>query len=463
MKRPRTVTVMMSNELLTLGRACGALRRRNLPIRGFAVDSHGPPGVWRLSCEIDADDATLESLLLQIQNVVGVRKATASPLSSPPDPSQDVVVGAQHAAPLHSSSSSGANMSSSVRVYYEADTERARLRDRVFTIIGYGSQGHAHAQNLRDSGARVIVGLRPGGASWKQAVADGLEVRPVAEAAKAGDVIMMLVPDQEQRAVYETAVAPALGSGKTLMFAHGFNIHFGEIVPPAGVDVSMIAPKSPGHLVRSEYQAGRGVPGLVAIHQDASGKALQNALAYATGIGCSRAGVIATTFAEETETDLFGEQAVLCGGVTALIQAGFETLTEAGYSPEMAYFECLHELKLIVDLIYRGGLGFMRHSISNTAEYGDLTRGDRVISPAVREEMRKLLADIRNGVFAKEWIAECRAGAPRFNELRRAAQNSQIEQVGAKLRAMMPWTEEGKRASAKPKATRQPEAESARA
>ena len=210
-------------------------------------------------------------------------------------------------------------MSSSVRVYYEADTERARLRDRVFTIIGYGSQGHAHAQNLRDSGARVIVGLRPGGASWKQAVVDSLEVRAVADAAKAGDVIMMLVPDQEQRAVYETAVAPALGPGKTLMFAHGFNIHFGEIVPPAGVDVSMIAPKSPGHLVRSEYQAGRGVPGLVAIHQDASGKALQNALAYATGIGCSRAGVIATTFAEETETDLFGEQAVLCGGVTALI------------------------------------------------------------------------------------------------------------------------------------------------
>jgi len=317
----------------------------------------------------------------------------------------------------------------------------------VVAVIGYGSQGHAHALNLRDSGVRVIVGLRPGGASWKQAVVDSLEVRAVADAAKAGDVIMMLVPDQEQRAVYETAVAPALGPGKTLMFAHGFNIHFGEIVPPAGVDVSMIAPKSPGHLVRSEYQAGRGVPGLVAIHQDASGKALQNALAYATGIGCSRAGVIATTFAEETETDLFGEQAVLCGGVTALIQAGFETLTEAGYSPEMAYFECLHELKLIVDLIYRGGLGFMRHSISNTAEYGDLTRGGRVISPAVRDEMRNLLADIRNGVFAKEWIAECRAGAPRFNELRKAAANRQIEQVGAKLRAMMPWTVEGARGS----------------
>jgi len=451
MKRPRKVIVLMTSDLLTLGRASGALRRRNLPIREFAVESNGPPGIWRLSCEIDADDATVESLLLQIKNVVGVRKATAS------------VVGAQHAAPLHSSSSSGDNMSSSVRVYYEADTDRARLRDRVFTVIGYGSQGHAHAQNLRDSGARVIVGLRPGGASWKQATADGLDVRPVADAAKAGDVIMMLVPDQEQRAVYEAAVAPALGPGKTLMFAHGFNIHFGEIVPPAGVDVSMIAPKSPGHLVRSEYQAGRGVPGLVAIHQDASGSALQNALAYATGIGCSRAGVIATTFAEETETDLFGEQAVLCGGVTALIQAGFETLTEAGYSPEMAYFECLHELKLIVDLIYRGGLGFMRHSISNTAEYGDLTRGGRVISPAVREEMKQLLADIRNGVFAKEWIAECRAGAPRFNELRKAAANSQIEQVGAKLRAMMPWTEEGKRAKPKGTVPKQAEREPARA
>ena len=453
MKRPRTVTVFMTSELLTLGRACGALRRRNLPISGFAVDSHGPPGVWRLTCEIEADDATVESLLRQIKNVVGVRKAT---VSSPPVPLSVPERG-------NEASSLGDPMSSSVRVYYEADTDRARLRDRVFAIIGYGSQGHAHAQNLRDSGAKVIVGLRPGGggASWKQATADGLDVRPVAEAAKAGDVIMMLVPDQEQRAVYEAAVAPALAPGKTLMFAHGFNIHFGEIVPPAGVDVSMIAPKSPGHLVRSEYQAGRGVPGLVAIHQDASGTALQNALAYATGIGCSRAGVIGTTFAEETETDLFGEQAVLCGGVTALIQAGFETLTEAGYSPEMAYFECLHELKLIVDLIYRGGLGFMRHSISNTAEYGDLTRGGRVISPAVREEMRKLLADIRSGVFAKEWIAECRAGAPRFAELRRTAQNSQIEQVGAKLRAMMPWTEEGKRA--KPKPQRQPEPQPARA
>ncbi|HEV8509643.1 MAG TPA: ketol-acid reductoisomerase [Gemmatimonadales bacterium] len=356
-------------------------------------------------------------------------------------------------------------MSSSVRVYYDADADRARLRDRVFAIIGYGSQGHAHALNLRDSGARVIVGLRPsgGGASWQRATADGLDVRPVADAARAADVVMMLVPDQEQRGVYEAAVAPALGAGKTLMFAHGFNVHFGEIVPPAAVDVSMIAPKSPGHLVRSEYEAGRGVPALVAVHQDTSGSALPNALAYAAGIGCTRAGVIGTTFAEETETDLFGEQAVLCGGVTALVQAGFETLTEAGYAPEMAYFECLHELKLIVDLIYRGGLGFMRHSISNTAEYGDLTRGSRVISPAVREEMRRLLADIRSGAFAREWIAECRAGAPRFAELRRAAKDSQIEQVGAELRAMMPWTEEGKARRAKPERTRKPEAESARA
>jgi len=419
----RTVTVQLNSDLLTLGRACGVLRRRNQPIRDFAVDSRGAPGVWRMSCEIDADDATADNLVLQIQNVIGVRKATITAISS------------------------GGNMSAAVRVYYEKDTDPARLRDRVFAIIGYGSQGHAHAQNLRDSGARVIVGLRESGASWKRATADGLEVRPVAEAARAADVIMMLVPDQEQRAVYEAAIAPALTAGKTLMFAHGFNVHFGEIAPPPGVDVSMIAPKSPGHLVRSEYEAGRGVPGLVAVHQDASGQALPNALAYATGIGCSRAGVLATTFAEETETDLFGEQAVLCGGVTALIQAGFETLTEAGYAPEMAYFECLHELKLIVDLIYRGGLSFMRHSISDTAEYGDLTRGERVISPAVRAEMRRLLADIRSGAFAKEWIAESRAGAPRFNELRRKAQQQPIEQVGALLRAMMPWTEEGARGS----------------
>ncbi|HYX82635.1 MAG TPA: ketol-acid reductoisomerase [Gemmatimonadales bacterium] len=443
----RSVTVLMGSDLLTLSRACAVLRRRNMPVHDFAVTSQRQSGVWRMTCEIDVDDATAQNLMLLIENVVGVRNATIT--SSPPDPRS----GSSPPEPLSvpergdASSKSGAKMSAPVRIYYEKDTDPVRLKNRTFTIIGYGSQGHAHALNLRDSGARVIAGLRPNGASWKRAVADGLEVRPVADAAQAGDVIMMLVPDPEQRAVYETAVAPALGPGKTLMFAHGFNIHFGEITPPAGVDVSMIAPKSPGHLVRSEYQAGRGVPGLVAVHQDASGQALANALAYGTGIGCTRAGVLATTFAEETETDLFGEQAVLCGGVTALIQAGFETLTEAGYAPEMAYFECLHELKLIVDLIYRGGLGFMRYSISDTAEYGDLTRGERVISPAVREEMRHLLADIRNGSFAKEWIAECRAGAPRFNELRRQAKEHPIEQVGARLRAMMPWTEEGARSS----------------
>src|SRR5947209_10089170 len=258
----------------------------------------------------------------------------------------------------------------------------------------------------------------------------------------------MLVPEQEQRAVYEDAVAPALGPGKTLMFAHGFNIHFGEIVPPTAVDVSMIAPKSPGHLVRSEYEAGRGVPALVAVHQDASGSALPNALAYAAGIGCARAGVIGTTFAEETETDLFGEQAVLCGGVTALVQAGFETLTEAGYAPEMAYFECLHELKLIVDLIYRGGLSFMRDSISDTAEYGDYTRGPKIVTDEVRAAMRRMLADIQSGSFAREWIGETRAGAARFQALRRAEAEHPIERVGARLRAMMPWTEEGRRAAA---------------
>jgi ketol-acid reductoisomerase len=336
-----------------------------------------------------------------------------------------------------------------VRVYYDADADRGRLAGRTFAIIGYGSQGHAHAQNLRESGARVIVGLRPGGASWERAQAPGLDVRSVAEAAEAADTIMLLVPDQDMRAVYESGVANALQPGKTLMFAHGFNIHYGEIVPPAGVDVSLVAPKSPGHLVRSEYQAGRGVPGLVAIHQDASGEALANALAYACGIGCTRAGVIETSFREETETDLFGEQAVLCGGVTALVKAGFETLTEAGYRPEMAYFECLHELKLIVDLMYRGGMQFMRHSISDTAEYGDYTRGPRLITKETRAEMRRILAEVRDGSFAKEWLAENRAGRVNFERLRQEDRDHEIERVGKVLRAMMPWAEEGGQRSAK--------------
>ena len=333
-----------------------------------------------------------------------------------------------------------------VRVYYDADADRRRLADRTFAIVGYGSQGHAHALNLRDGGFKVIVGLRPGGGSWERARAAGLDVRPVAEAAAAADVIMMLTPDQDGRAIYEGGVAQALTPGKTLMFAHGFNIHFGEIVPPAGVDVSMVAPKSPGHLVRSEFEGGRGVPGLVAVHQDASGEALANALAYASGIGCTRAGVIQTSFREETETDLFGEQAVLCGGVTALVKAGFETLTAAGYRPEMAYFECLHELKLIVDLMYRGGMQFMRYSISDTAEYGDYTRGPRVVTEETRAEMRRILDEIQSGAFAREWLAENRNGRPNFERMRLADRHHEIERVGAQLRAMMPWSEEGKAA-----------------
>ena len=335
--------------------------------------------------------------------------------------------------------------STETRIFYDSDADPARLDTRVIAVIGYGSQGHAHALNLRDSGVgkQVVVGLRPGGASWQRAKAEDLDVRPVAEAARAADVIMMLVPDQEARAVYETGVAPALSRGKTLLFAHGFNVHFGEIVPPAGVDVAMIAPKSPGHLVRSEFQGGRGVPALVAVHTDASGNALADALAYASGIGCTRAGVFETTFREETETDLFGEQTVLCGGVTALIQAGFETLTAAGYAPEIAYFECMHELKLIVDLMYRGGMKFMRYSISDTAEYGDYTRGPKIVTPEVKAAMQRVLADIQSGEFAREWIAECRSGGRRFAALRRAGAEHPIEQVGARLRAMMPWTEEG--------------------
>jgi ketol-acid reductoisomerase len=335
-------------------------------------------------------------------------------------------------------------MTAPVRVYYDADADRRRLSGHTFAVIGYGSQGHAHALNLRDSGADVIVGLRRGGGSWDRAAAAGLDVRPVEEAADVAASIMMLVPDQDARAVYETAVVQALRPGKTLMFAHGFNIHFGEIVPPSVVDISMVAPKSPGHLVRSEFEAGRGVPGLVAVHQDASGQALANALAYAAGIGCTRAGVIETSFREETETDLFGEQAVLCGGVTALVKAGFETLTRAGYQPEMAYFECLHELKLIVDLMYRGGLQFMRHSISDTAEYGDYTRGPRLITEETRKAMQRILDAIQDGSFAREWLAENRAGRPEFNRLRQADRDHEIERVGARLRAMMPWSEEGK-------------------
>ncbi|MGQ9629934.1 MAG: ketol-acid reductoisomerase [bacterium] len=325
------------------------------------------------------------------------------------------------------------------KIYYDKDADLNILRGKTIAVIGYGSQGHAHAQNLHDSGMEVIVGLREGSKSWERARSDGLQVANVADAVKRADITMILIPDQNQAEVYKTDIRPGLERGNTLMFAHGFNIHFGQIAPPQDIDVSMVAPKGPGHLVRRVYKEGKGVPSLIAVHQDVSGRAKDVALAYACAIGAGRAGIIETTFAEETETDLFGEQTVLCGGVTELITAGFETLVEAGYQPEIAYFECLHELKLIVDLIYEGGLSGMRHSVSDTAEYGDLTRGPRVISEITREEMRKILREIRSGEFAREWILENMANRPVFNALRRRAQEHLIERVGKELRSMMSW------------------------
>ncbi len=326
-----------------------------------------------------------------------------------------------------------------MKIYYDQDADLSILQDQVICVLGYGSQGHAHALNLRDSGLNVVVGLRKGGKSYEKAKADGFDPLPPAEACAKADVIMVLVPDQIQPQVYEEAIKPNLSAGKMLMFAHGFNIHFGQIVPPPDVDVTMVAPKGPGHLVRREYERGAGVPCLVAIQQDATGNALKRALAYAKGIGGTRAGVLETTFREETETDLFGEQCVLCGGVSALIKAGFETLVEAGYQPEIAFFECCHELKLIVDLIYEGGLAFMRYSISDTAEYGDLTRGPRIINEEVKKEMKRILEEIQSGRFAREWILENQAGRPVMSALRRREAEHPIEEVGAKLRAMMPW------------------------
>ena len=336
-------------------------------------------------------------------------------------------------------------------MFYDKDADIELIRRRKVAVIGYGSQGHAHALNLQDSGVEVVVGLPSSSRSIEKAKTDGLKVLSVADAAKWADVIMVLIPDTRQAKVYENDIKPGLTAGKMLMFAHGFNIRFNCIVPPKDVDVTMVAPKAPGHRVREVFKEGGGTPGLLAVHQDATGQGRAAALAYARGIGCTRAGVLETSFREETESDLFGEQAVLCGGVTELVQAGFETLTDAGYAPEIAYFECLHELKLIVDLMYRGGLGFMRRSVSDTAEYGDYTRGPRVITPAVREAMRRILEEIQSGQFAREWIAECRGGAGRFAELRRAGTQHPIERVGAVLRAMMPWTEEG-RASERPAA-----------
>ena len=337
--------------------------------------------------------------------------------------------------------------------YYEKDGNLDYLNGRTVAIIGYGSQGHAHSLNLRDSGVDVVVGLYPGSKSWAKAEAAGLKVMTASDAAKTADVIMILVSDHIQGDLYNRDIAPHMTPGKTLMFAHGFNIHFQQIAAPPGVDVSMVAPKAPGHRVRELYTEGVGVPALVAIHQDASGEALPRALAYALALGCLKAGVIETTFREETESDLFGEQAVLCGGVSELIRAGFETLTEAGYAPEIAYFECLHELKLIVDLIYEGGLGYMRYSVSDTAEYGDYTRGPRIVNQETRAEMKKILGEIQSGEFARQWIAENKEGRHKFLAMREAARNQPVETVGRGLREMMTFLKKRKEAGVPQEAT----------
>ena len=325
------------------------------------------------------------------------------------------------------------------KLYYDNDADLSRLEGKKIAVIGYGSQGHAHSLNLKNSGMDVVVGLHAGSKSKARAEAEGLTVMTVAEAAKAADVIMILIPDHLQGGVYKSEIEPNLESGNTLMFAHGFNIRFGEIDPPEGVDVSMVAPKAPGHRVRELYVEGAGTPGLVAIERDFSGEALANALAYAKGIGCTRAGVIQTTFAEETETDLFGEQVVLCGGVAALIRSSFETLVKAGYQPEIAYFECPHELKLIVDLVYQGGLSYMWYSVSDTAEYGGYVSGDRIVPDAIKEEMSGILSDIQDGSFAKKWIQENKDGRPFFTNRRRQEHDLLIEKVGKDLRNMMPF------------------------
>ena len=325
-------------------------------------------------------------------------------------------------------------------IFYDNDTNPTLLDDKTVAIIGYGSQGHAHALNLRDSGVNVVVGLYAGSKSWAKAEADGLKVATVDEASATADIIMILLPDTTQGRVYAESIAPHMTAGKTLMFAHGFNILYSQIVPPNNVDVSLVAPKAPGHRVRELYVDGVGTPGLVAVHQDASGNALATALAYANLIGCTRAGVIETTFREETETDLFGEQAVLCGGASALVEAGFNTLVDAGYQPEIAYFECLHELKLIVDLMYQGGLSYMRYSISDTAEYGDYTAGPKIITDDTRAAMKQILTDIQTGAFAEEWIEEnVNSSRPRFTSMKAAAREARIEEVGKSLRRMMPW------------------------
>jgi ketol-acid reductoisomerase len=330
-------------------------------------------------------------------------------------------------------------------IYYEQHGDITRLKGKQVAIIGYGSQGHAHALNLKESGINVVVGTYEGSPSGEKARGDGLRAIPVAEAAKSSDVMMMLTPDERQKKIYNESVFPNLRDGQTLMFAHGFNIHFKQIEPPKNIDVSMIAPKAPGHRVRELFTEGVGVPGLLAVHQNASGGAKENALAYALALGCLKAGVIETTFKEETESDLFGEQTVLCGGASALVKASFETLVEAGYQPEIAYFECMHELKLIVDLFYTGGLAYMRYSVSDTAEFGDYTRGPRIVDADTKKRMKQILSEIQSGQFAKEWIEENEKGRPNFNEIRKKEATHPIEEVGKKLRSMMPFLQPKKR------------------
>ena len=330
------------------------------------------------------------------------------------------------------------------KIYYQEDCNLSLLEGKTIAVIGYGSQGHAHALNLKESGCNVIVGLYEGSRSWKKAQEQGFEVYTAAEASKKADVIMILINDEKQAAMYKESIAPNLRPGMMLMFAHGFAIHFGQIVPPKDVDVTMIAPKAPGHTVRSEYQRGRGTPCLVAVYQDATGKAMDMALAYGQGIGGARAGILETTFRVETETDLFGEQAVLCGGVCALMKAGFETLVEAGYAPENAYFECVHEMKLIVDLIYESGFAGMRYSISNTAEYGDYITGRKIVTDETKKAMKKILSDIQDGSFAKEWLLENQVGCPHFNAMRKNEAEQPLEKVGAELRKLYSWNDTDK-------------------
>ncbi len=405
----RTVFVEVQNCPGELARIVNLFAARGVNIETLTVGEANPQDISTITVTTNADERTTERVVRLLDKQVRVLSAR-----------------------VHQERTT-------MKALYDDDIDRRMLAGKTIAVIGYGSQGHAHANNLKESGCKVVVGLREDSPSRAKAEAQGLPVRTAAEATRIADVVMMLVPDELAPRVYRDEIGPNLRAGAALAFAHGFGVHFKKVVPPDNVDVFMVAPKGPGHLVRTEFARGRGVPCLVAVAQDRSGNARAMALAYASAIGGGRAGILETTFKEETETDLFGEQAVLCGGLTSLITAGFETLVEAGYAPEMAYFECMHEMKLIVDLLYEGGLAKMRHSISNTAEYGDLTRGRRVVNASTRAEMQRLLADIQSGRFADEWMAECEAGKPSFTRLETEGLHHPIEVVGKRLRSMMPW------------------------